>query len=81
MEFCPSPASAHESRSDCKLDLQVTDWATPVSTSRKPDPQDVSMTGHPAWVQTAPSPPKATNPPHPSRQAKPALCTSAPLAG
>jgi peptide/nickel transport system substrate-binding protein len=33
-----------------KIDLQVMDWATLVSTRSKPDQQEVFMTGHPTWV-------------------------------
>jgi peptide/nickel transport system substrate-binding protein len=32
-----------------KIDLQVMDWATLVSTRGKPDLQEVFITGHPTW--------------------------------
>jgi peptide/nickel transport system substrate-binding protein len=32
-----------------KIDLQVMDWATLVSTRGKPDQQEVFITGHPTW--------------------------------
>jgi len=33
-----------------KIDLQVMDWATLVSTRSKADQQEAFMTGHPTWV-------------------------------
>ena len=33
-----------------KIDQQVMDWATLVSTRSKPDQQEVFITGHPTWV-------------------------------